>query len=189
MYRVDGSTVGIIGCGRIGGLVLKKLAGFGCRILVCDPYLSPKRQQAMGIETVSLKALCQESDFVTIHTPLNDETRYMINAEALSWMKPTAYFINTSRGGMVDIDALAQALNDRRIAGAAIDVFEKEPPGRDYPLLGLDNAVVTPHLSWYSRDAERTIREKIVQDIDMLIAGTLPRIAVNPEVLGVGKED
>lgn len=188
MYRVDGSTVGIIGCGRIGSLVLKKLSGFGCRILVCDPYLSERRRQDLGIETIGLEQLCRESDFVTIHTPLNDETRYMINARVLSWMKPTAYFINTSRGGMVDINALADALRSKQIAGAAIDVFEMEPPAPDYPLLKLDNAVVTPHLSWYSKDAERSIREKIVQDIDMFIAGTLPRIAVNPQAWGKEKK-
>jgi len=183
MFRVDGSTVGIIGCGRIGSLVLRKLSGFGVKFLVCDPYLSPERQKELGIETVSLETLCRHSDFITIHTPLNDETRYMINAAVLAWMKPTAYFVNTSRGGMVDINALAEVLRERKIAGAAIDVFEKEPPAKDYPLLGLDNAVVTPHLSWYSKDAEQTIREKIVQDIDLFIQGKLPRIPVNAEAL------
>ncbi|MFB3891421.1 MAG: C-terminal binding protein [Phycisphaerae bacterium] len=181
MFRVDGATVGIIGCGRIGSLVLRKLSGFGVKFLVCDPYLSEKRKKELGIETASLEAVCRGSDFITIHTPLNDETRHMINAKVLSWMKPTAYFVNTSRGGMVDINALADALRRRRIAGAAIDVFEKEPPPKDYPLLGMDNAVVTPHLSWYSKDAEQTIREKIVQDIDLFINGKPPRIPVNPE--------
>ncbi len=183
MFRVDGATVGIIGCGRIGSLVHRKLSGFGVKFLICDPYLSAKRKADLGIETTDLQTLCRGSDFVTIHTPLNDETRYMINAQVLSWMKPTAYFINTSRGGMVDVNALAAALRSRQIAGAAIDVFEKEPPAKDYPLLGLDNAIVTPHLSWYSKDAEQTIREKIVQDIDMFIQGTGPRIPVNPEAV------
>jgi D-3-phosphoglycerate dehydrogenase len=187
MFRVDGSTVGIIGCGRIGSLVFRKLQGFGVKFLVCDPYLSQRRKQEMGVETVSLEELCRRSDFITIHTPLNDETRYMINAQVLSWMKPTAYFVNTSRGGMVDVAALADALGKKQIAGAGIDVFEKEPPPADYPLLGMDNAVVTPHLSWYSKDAEQTIREKIIQDIDMFINGTGPRIPVNPEALQSNK--
>jgi D-3-phosphoglycerate dehydrogenase len=187
MYRVDGATVGIVGCGRIGSLVLHKLKGFGCRVLVCDPFLSDRRKAELGLDTVDLETLCRQSDFVTLHTPLNEQTRKLVNAQTLSWMKPTAYLINTSRGGMVDTDALADALRNHRIAGAGIDVFEKEPPAPDFPLLKLDNAVVTPHLSWYSKDAERGIREKIVQVIDMFMAGTLPRIAVNPQAWTIGK--
>jgi D-3-phosphoglycerate dehydrogenase / 2-oxoglutarate reductase len=181
MHRVDGSTVGIVGCGRIGSLVLKKLQGFGVKFLICDPYLSAKRKADLGVETLSLEEVCRGSDFVTLHPPLNDETRYMMNARSIAWMKPSAYLINTSRGGTVDVAALAEALKKRTIAGAAIDVYEKEPPRPDFPLLGLDNIILSPHLSWYSTDAERTIREKIVQDIDMFADGTGPRIPVNPE--------
>jgi D-3-phosphoglycerate dehydrogenase len=181
VYRIDGSTVGIVGCGRIGSLVLKKLKGFGVKFLMCDPYLSAKRKADLGIETLPLEDVCRGSDFITLHSPLNDETRHMINARTLAWMKPTAYLVNTSRGGTVDAVALGEALKKRAIAGAAIDVYEKEPPRPDFPLLGLDNVILTPHLSWYSKDAERTIREKIVQDIDMFADGTGPRIPVNPE--------
>ncbi|HNX26320.1 MAG TPA: C-terminal binding protein [Phycisphaerae bacterium] len=183
MHRIDGSTVGIIGCGRIGGLVYKKLKHFGVKFLICDPYLKEARRKALGIETVDIETVCRNSDFITIHTPLNDDTHHIINARVLSMMKPSAYFINTSRGGMVDHDALAEALRNHTIAGAAIDVFVKEPPKPDFPLLGLDNVIITPHLSWYSVDAERAIREKIVQAIDMFIDGSGPRIPVNPDAV------
>ena len=187
MYRIDGQTVGIIGCGRIGSLVYRKLRHFGVKFLICDPYLTPQRKDELGIVTDDLETVVRGSDFVTVHTPLNDETYHMINAEVLSWMKATAYLINTSRGGMVDHDALAAAVRSRQIAGAAIDVYEKEPPRPDFPLLGLDNVILTPHVSWYSRDSDRTIREKIVQDIDRFLEGTGPRIPVNPEALEVRK--
>lgn len=186
MFRFAGSTVGIIGCGRIGSLVYKKLKSFGVDFQICDPYLTTERKTRLGIgeiTTVDMKTLLANSDFVTLHPLLNQETRHLINAETLSWMKPSAYLVNTSRGGVVDIQALADALRERRIAGAGIDVFEKEPPEPAYPLLDLDNAIVTPHLSWYSKDAEQTIREKIVKDIELFTQGAGPRIPVNPEAL------
>jgi len=187
MFRMAGSTVGIIGCGRIGSLVYRKMSATGVKLMVCDPYLSERTREELNIEPVSLEELCKSSDLVTLHTPLNDETRGIINAKSLSWMKPTAYLVNTSRGGMVDHDALADALKSRSIAGAAIDVFEKEPPNSDFPLIGLDNVIITPHLSWYSKDAEQTIREKILEDIFRMIDGLSPRIPVNPEVLRASK--
>jgi D-3-phosphoglycerate dehydrogenase / 2-oxoglutarate reductase len=187
MYRLAGSTVGIVGCGRIGSLVLHKLSGLDVKFLVCDPYLPRQRQQELGVKALPLKEVCQGSDYVTLHPPLNDETRGLMNKESIAWMKPTAYLINTARGGVVDVDDLAAALKKGTIAGAGIDVFTKEPPRHDYPLLNLPNVVLTPHLSWYSKDAEKSIREKIVQDIDLFAAGSPPRIAVNPEALEVAK--
>ncbi len=188
MFRIDGRTVGIIGCGRIGSMVYSKLRHFGVKFLICDPYLPAERNAEFGIETVDLETLCRGSDFVTVHTPLNDETRHMINAKTLSWMKPTAYLINTSRGGMVDHEALADALKSGQIAGAAIDVYDLEPPKSGFLLLNVPNVILTPHISWYSKDSEWSIREKIVQVIDMFLDGTGPRMPVNPEALEVGKD-
>ncbi len=188
MFRMDGLTVGIVGCGRIGGLVHRKLRHFGVKFLVCDPYLSKDRKAEFGVETVDMETLCRGSDFVTVHTPLSDETRHLINAETLSWMKPNAYLVNTSRGGMVDHAALAESVKSGRIAGAAIDVFDDEPPRPDFPLLNLDNVILTPHISWYSEDSQQSIREKIVQDIDMFVDGSGPRIPVNPEALKARKD-
>ncbi len=183
MYRLDGATLGILGCGRIGSLVFKKLKHFGFNFIICDPYISEKRRAKIDAPFVDIKTLCKDSDYITVHTPLNNETRHIVNAQFLSSMKPSAYLINTSRGPMVDHPALAQALKANTIAGAAIDVYDKEPPEPAFELLDLDNIILTPHLSWYSVDAEWSIREKIVQAIDMFIAGTSPRCAVNPEVL------
>jgi len=183
MYRIGGATVGIIGCGRIGSALYGKLRHFGVQFLICDPYLSQERKDELGIETRDLQTVLRGSDYVTLHTPLNDETRHMMNAETIAMMKPSAFLINCSRGGMINVHDLREALLAGAIAGAAIDVYEKEPPRPDYPLFGLDNVVLTPHLSWYSKDAEQTIREKIVQDIDMFLDGAGPRIPINPDVL------
>ena len=183
-YRMAGKTLGIIGCGRIGSRVFRKMEHFGFkRILVCDPYLSPSRVEELGITIVPQDEVFRESDFVTIHTPLNEGTRHLVNRETLGLMKPTAYLINTSRGPMVDAEALAEALRKRHIAGAGIDVYDTEPPESTYPLRRLENAILTPHLSWYSEDAAWKIRADIVEDIDLALAGRRPRHCVNPEVL------
>ncbi|MCX6638473.1 MAG: C-terminal binding protein, partial [Acidobacteria bacterium] len=150
IFRMGGQTLGILGCGRIGSLVYKKLKSFGFRFLICDPYLAEERKRELGIKTVDQQTMFSGSDFVTIHTPLSLETRHIVNRETLAMMKPTAYLVNTARGPMVDVDALADALKRGVIAGAAIDVFDREPPPPDYPLFGLENAILTPHLAWYS---------------------------------------
>jgi D-3-phosphoglycerate dehydrogenase / 2-oxoglutarate reductase len=183
-YRMAGKTLGIIGCGRIGSRFLQKTRHFGFQeILICDPYLSQKRIAELGIQTVSREKVFREADYITIHTVLTDETRHLVNRQTLSMMKPTAYLVNTSRGPVVDHQALAEALRGKVIAGAGIDVYDNEPPEQTYPLLGLENAVLTPHLSWYSEDAAWTIRHKIVEDIDLALAGKPPRYCVNKEVL------
>ena len=125
---VKGRTFGVIGCGGIGRVVIRKLAGFGlARILVHDPYLTPEQVAAAGGEATDLQTLLREADFVSLHTPLTDETRGMIGAEQLALMKPGAMLINTARGGLVDEAALAAALTDGTIAAAGVDVFEREP--------------------------------------------------------------
>ncbi len=184
MFRMGGKTLGILGCGRIGSTVYRKLKSFGFKILVCDPYLSEARKKDLdGVTFVDKETLFRESDFITIHTLLNDETRHIVNAETLALMKPTAYIVNTARGPMVDAHALADALRNGVIAGAGIDVFDKEPPETDYPLVDLPNAILTPHLAWYSEDAGMRIREIIVEEIDRYAAGEHPRYTVNKEVL------
>jgi len=183
MYRMRGKTIGIIGCGRIGSRVYLNLKHFGFNFLICDPYLSQERLDELEIETVDHETVFRYADYITIHTPLTDETHHLVNAETLAMMKPEAYLINTSRGSMVDECALADALNNRTLAGAAIDVFEKEPPDPTNPLFSVDNIILTPHLSWYSEDSGWSIREKIIQEIDLSIAGENPRFCVNPSAL------
>jgi len=180
VFRMAGQTVGLLGCGRIGSLVLKKLQTFGFQFLICDPYLSERRRKDLGVETVDAETVFRQSDFISIHTPLTPETRHIVNARTLALMKPTAYLINTARGPMVDAVALAEALHKGTIAGAGIDVFEVEPPPPDHPLFSAPNAILTPHLAWYSEDAGRRIRELIVLEIDRFRAGQPPRHVATP---------
>ena len=180
IYRMAGQTLGIIGCGRIGSYVYQKLRSFGFKFLICDPYLTEERKRELGIDVVDQETVFRESDFVTIHTPLTAETRHLVNSRTLALMKTTAYLINTARGPMVDAQALSDALKKGVIAGAGIDVYDIEPPPPDYPLFGLPNAVLTPHLAWYSEDSGRRIRELILTEIDRFLAGQPPRFVAKP---------
>lgn len=185
IYRMDGKTLGIVGVGRIGSRVYRKLRTFGFKkIMACDPYLKPDQMVEMkDIEFTDRETLFRQADYITIHTPLNDETRHLVNAKTLSWMKPTAFLVNTSRGPMIDTPALVEALKKRQIAGAAIDVFDVEPPPADHPLFGLDNAILTPHIGWASEEAGWEIRQSILNDILLFADGKPARCVVNKEIL------
>jgi len=183
IYRLEGKALGILGVGRVGSLVARKLSTFGMKIIAHDPYLSDKRRAELDIEWVDKETLFRTADFLTIHTPLNDETRHIVTAESLNWMKPTACLINTSRGPMVDVDALAAALRKDRIAGAAVDVYDKEPPSPDYPLFGIESAILTPHIAWASEESGWDIRRSILSDILAAAQGKPARHIVNKEVL------
>ncbi len=148
-----GRTVGLIGCGAIGTLVARKLSGFSVCVLGYDPYADTDACRVAGIELVDLDTLLMESDFVSLHARLTEETRGLIGARELALMRDTAYLVNTSRAGLVDEEALRGALVQGRIAGAALDVFELEPPGMDHPLVILENVTVTPHMAGGSNDA------------------------------------
>lgn len=153
-----GRTIGYVGMGRIAQAVAERLRAFGTRgLYVDDPRpLPPDREAALGVRRVGLDSLLAEADVVTLHVPLTDETRRLIDARAIGRMKPEALLINTARGGIVDEAALAAALASGRLGGAGLDVFEEEPPPASLPLLGLPNVVVTPHISAGTRDALRT---------------------------------
>ncbi len=179
IHRFSYCKVGIVGCGRIGSKVLQMLRGFQIDVLVNDPYLSEERQEELAIKCLPLDTVLCESDIVSLHCSLNDETRYLIDTAQLKKMKKTAILVNTARGGIVNSVALSKACKENWIAGSAIDVFEKEPPPQDYSLIGLSNVILTPHLSWYSVEAEWSIREKIVEDINRFVNGLLPRYPVN----------
>ncbi len=174
MRRLSGQTVGIIGLGRIGSRVWQLLSGFGLRVLVCDLFLNEAWRGRPGFEPAPLDRLLRESDYVTIHAPLNEQTRHLIGHRTLALMKPTAFIINTARAGLVDQAALVEALAARRIAGAALDVFDPEPPAPDDPLLALDNVVLTPHIAWYSQESAWDIRKKIVEQILRHASGQPP---------------
>ncbi|MFA5688299.1 MAG: C-terminal binding protein [Kiritimatiellales bacterium] len=180
IYRMEGKTLGVLGVGRIGSHVVRKMQSFGFRIIGHDPYLSEKRRAAIqGIEWVDKEALFKEADLITVHTPLREDTRYIVNAETLALMKPTACLVNTSRGGMVDSLALAEALSAGKIACAAIDVYEVEPPAPEFELFKLDNIILTPHIGWASEEAGWEIRESILDDILAGCAGRDARCVVN----------
>ena len=180
IYRMEGKTLGVLGVGRIGSRVVQKMQSFGFRIIGCDPYLSEKRKAAIeGIEWVDKETLFREADLLTVHTPLGDETHHIVNAETLALMKPTACVVNTSRGGMVDAEALAEALRGKKIACAGIDVYDVEPPPPDFVLFGLDNIILTPHIGWASEEAGWEIRKSILEDILAACEGRDARCVIN----------
>jgi len=181
--RIAGRRAGIIGCGRIGSRTLRIVRGFGMEATVCDPYLSEKRQKELGITVTTLEEVLQSADFISLHCILNESTYHLIGEKQLRMMKSNAILVNTARGGLVDIDALARACREGWIAGAGIDVFEEEPPDSHFPLLGLDNVLLTPHLSWYSEDAVWEIRKKIIEDIKRFVSGQGPRFPLNKVIV------
>ncbi len=160
MYRLRGRTLGLVGFGRIARMTLEKLAGFGFgRVLVHDP----KTDMPPGVERTDLDTLFAEADVISLHAPLNEHTRHMVDARRIALMRPTAILVNTARGGLVDTQALYEALRERRILGAGLDVFEQEPPGA-HPLFDLDNVVVTNHMGWYSEESMRELQLKTAQE-------------------------
>jgi D-3-phosphoglycerate dehydrogenase len=167
-------TAGIVGLGQIGRRVARKLGVFGFRLLGYDPYVAPAQVAELGVRCVDLDVLLAESDYITLHSPLTPETRHMIGAAQLARMKPTAYLVNTARGALVDEVALATALEAGTIRGAALDVLEQEPPGRDSPLLRHPRVVLTPHVAWYTERAEHELRRKSVEEAIRILEGRPP---------------
>ncbi len=151
--QLQGKTLGIVGLGRIGRALAKRAMALEMVLVATDPFISPEKALQLGINLVPLETLLQISDFVSLHVPLTPQTRKMIGWRELCLMKPTAYLINTARGGIVDEEALARALEEGRIAGAAIDVFEREPPVGS-PLLCSDKVILTPHIGASTREAQ-----------------------------------
>jgi D-3-phosphoglycerate dehydrogenase len=179
-----GSTLGIVGLGSIGKELARRARGFDMRVIAYDPVQDQEFAERHQIAFASLDQLLRESDFVTLHLFLSDETRHLINAERLSLMKPTAYLINAARGGVVDPRALYEALKERRIAGAALDVFEVEPLEADSPLRTLDNAYLYPHVAGQSVNAARAMGMTAADNVVKVIRGERPPFPVNPEALG-----
>lgn len=171
-------TIGIIGLGRIGALVAERLRGFGVSIIAYDPYITAARAGQLGAELVSLEELVEKSDFVTIHMPRTPETLGMIGQEQLKAMKPTAYVVNVARGGLIDEQALAVAIENKEIAGAALDVFTQEPP-TDTSLTGLTNVHVTPHLGASTAEAQEKAGIAVAKSVQLALSGELVPDAVN----------
>jgi D-3-phosphoglycerate dehydrogenase len=176
--ELAGQTIGLIGFGRIGSSVAKLARAYGMKPIAYDPYVEPSDLAPM----VPLDDLLAQSDFVSLHPLLTAETRHMINAGTLARMKPTAYLINTARGGLVDEKALVAALEAGQIAGAGLDVFEVEPPKKDNPLLSMPNVIGTPHGLGQASEARRRCATMAEESMLALIEGKLPELTVNREV-------
>ncbi len=177
-HELAGKTLGLIGSGRIGGEVAKRAKAFGMRVLAYDPYMPPQIAQGLGIELTEKERVLRDSDYLSIHAVLTEETRGMIGPAQLSVMKPTGYLINCARGEIVQEAALARALKAGTIAGAALDVFEKEPP-KDSPLLSAPNIVFTPHLGASTKEAQARAGAIIADQVLKVLAGQKPEFAVN----------
>lgn len=185
---LNNKTVGIIGLGRIGAKVASLIHPFNVRLLGYDPYIPEERAKSLGVHMVELATLLRESDFVTIHVPLTQQTYHMIGPKELALMKKTAYIINTARGAIINEHALIEALENGKIAGAALDVLEKEPVAPNNPLLKMDNVLVTPHIA--GRNAESIINgEKVaVENCLKILNGIVPEYVVNPDAVPKWRE-
>jgi D-3-phosphoglycerate dehydrogenase len=183
---LHGETVGIVGLGNIGSAFARRVAAFETKVIACDPYVDDARFAALGVEGVSLDALAERADYVSVHTLLNDETHHLIGESFFRRMKPTAVLINTSRGPVVDERALVRALQDRRLAGAALDVWEQEPVAFDNPLLKMDNVIATPHAAYFSSAAVAQVPRRCGEEIARVLTGQRPLNVVNPEIYAPG---
>jgi D-3-phosphoglycerate dehydrogenase / 2-oxoglutarate reductase len=180
-----GKTLGVIGTGSIGGLVVKRAQSFGMKVLGYDPFLTEEAAAKLGIELVELPEIWKRSDAITLHVPLTEQTKNMLGAAQLAQMKPAALVVNCARGGLVDEKALADALRSGRLGGAALDVFEQEPPPADHPLFSCPNFIGTPHLGGSTEDAQQNVATIVCEAmVEYLTTGTV-RNAVNvPSVSG-----
>ncbi|TVQ36170.1 MAG: C-terminal binding protein [Spirochaetaceae bacterium] len=179
-----GRTVGIIGLGRIGRAFARKLAATGVRIAAYDPYVDDDVFEMVGaVRVLDLEDLLPQCDYVSIHAPLTGETVHMINARTLALMKPEAFLINTARGAIIDEADLLAALQAERIAGAALDVLENEPPAADHPLLHEPRVLVTPHMAWYTEESHLKNQQLGMQELTRVLSGRRPQYIVNPQIL------
>jgi phosphoglycerate dehydrogenase-like enzyme len=184
-YGLTGKKLGLIGLGNIGSEVVRLAAPLEMKPVACDPYVAPERAAELGVELVDLETLLSSADYVVVLCSLTPETHHLLNADRLGLMKPTAFLINTARGPIVDQAALTEALAERRIRGAALDVFEQEPVNPNDPLFALDNVIVTPHaLCWTDEWAYITGRSAM-ESILAIAAGNVPNYVVNKEVVDV----
>ena len=182
-FELYGKTLGIVGFGAIGSKVARICSGLNMKIIVFDPYPNLQKIKEAGAELASLERTLKESDVITVHSPLNDETRHMIGEKEFKMMKKTAIFINAARGPIVDEQALYKALKEKWISAAGLDVLEKEPPEHGNPLFTLDNVIVTPHVA--SSSIENCIRTDVIieEQIEQALEGKIPKFALNPDAI------
>lgn len=187
--EVKGKTLGVIGLGRIGSEVAKRASGLEMKLMGYDPFISEKRAAELGIKLATVNEIAKAADYITVHTPLIKETRNILDEEQFNLMKPTAKVINCARGGIISEEALAKALANGKISGAALDVFIEEPPFNN-PLLDFDNVIVTPHLGASTQEAQVNVAIEIANEIVYVLTGGLAKNAINipsvkPEAMAV----
>ena len=183
MMRLRGKTIGIVGFGRIGQAVAAKARAYGLNILACDPVVPSETVNDLGGSLVDLGTLLEESDFITLHTPLTEETRNLIGREELAKMKSEAFLINAARGPLIDEQALWEALSSRSIAGAGLDVMVENVPAQDHPLLSMDNIIITPHVAFFSQESTLELERRAAAEVVSVIQGLMPDNLVNQAVL------
>jgi len=180
--EIRGKTLGVVGLGNVGSEVAKRAHGVEMDVIAYDPVVSVERAELFNVSLVTLEELLERADFVTLHVPLVEANRHLIGAAQLARMKPSARLVNAARGGIVDEAALAEALTSGRLAAAAADVFETEPPGEN-PLLALPNFVATPHIAASTVEAQVSVAFDVAEEVAAVLAGDLPRFAVNAPAL------
>jgi len=181
--RLMGRTLGLIAFGNVARCMARRARGFGLQVIAYDPYVSELAISAEGVEPVSYPELLARADYVSMHAPLNDETRHMLGAEQFRLMKPTSVVVNTSRGPTIDEAALIEALRGGRIAAAGLDVLEREPPEPSNPLLAMPNVIVTPHVASATTRMRPETRRRVGREVALVLSGKWPMSCVNPTVL------
>ncbi len=176
-------TLGLIGLGRIGAAVAKRAAPFGLRITAADPHLSADEIKRRGAEPVDMQTLAREAGIISIHCPLLPETTRLIDAAWLSLLQPSAVLVNTARGAVIDLEALAEALREGCLAAAALDVVDPEPLPEDSELFALPNVILSPHAAYYSERSVKTVRAEALDSAIRVLRGQFPRTIANPEVV------
>jgi D-3-phosphoglycerate dehydrogenase len=178
IHRHQIQSVGILGIGRIGSAMAHKSHALGMKVLAHDPFVDPGSRPDY-VEFVSLEDLLQHSDVVSVHCPLNDSTRYLLDEARLRLMKPTAFLINTARGSIVDEAALNTLLENKLLAGAALDVLSHEPGSAVHPLFKHDNFLVSPHMAWHSEESAQELKRKAAEEVRRVLTGSAPKYQVN----------
>lgn len=182
MHRMRGKRLGLIGLGRIGRQVAVRARSFGWEVVAHDPFVDATTPEVDGVTLVGLGELLATSDAISLHCPLTDETDHFVDAALLGQLRPGVVVVNTSRGGLVDVDALYAAVDSGRVSVAALDVIDGEPtPDLDHPLLGHDNVIVTPHVAWCSVDAQAELARNTANEALRYLRGERPRNLVNPD--------
>ncbi|WP_163536131.1 C-terminal binding protein [Gracilibacillus sp. YIM 98692] len=182
IYRLKNTRLGLVGFGRIAQQLAEKAKVFGMDVAAYDPFIPEQVFQTQGVASLSLEELCETSNFLSVHVPLTNETENLIDHSMFQLMQKDTVIVNTSRGGIINEDALYYALKNDQIAGAALDVLAKEPIDPQHPLLQLDNVLFTPHIAWYSEESQEELKRKSAENIAAVHLGKYPKYLVNEGV-------